>query len=317
MLSAMSLATTAWALSGAVCADASEVGFERREHSVVVRIGDQPVATYVFQDRQVQRPYMAHVRTRSGKQVTRNHPPQEGVDAMDHARLHPGIALSFGDLSGCDYWRLKARTEHVRFVEEPRTSGGTGTFGVLNRYWSTDAATAIAQEECYLRVVVLPEGFRIEWTSSFAPLGEQIVFGDQEEMGLGLRLATPLAVNQQRGGRMLDSRGRRNEEQIWGRTVEWVDCSGPVDGAWVGITGMASPDNFRPCWAHARDYGFVGLNPFGRKAFTGEDESRVVVRRGETLTLHYAVVVHESRTEGDVDLDRLYKDFVAAARRER
>ena len=53
----------------------------------------------------------------------------------------------------------------------------------------------------------------------------------------------------------------------------------------------------------------VALNPFGRQAFTGQEASRVVVRRGESLTLRYGVLVHESPAEEDVDLARLYRDF--------
>ena len=307
------LATLA-ALAALVCtpAGAQEQGLtiERGNDGVVLKIGDQPVANYVFRDAQVNRPYWAHIRTPSGIQVSRHHPPQEGVDATDHAGLHAGIWMSFGDLSGQDYWRMKVHTEHVRFVVEPRVVDGVGEFAVLNRYGASAGGPAVAEEECRFSVVCLPGGYRLKWRSQFTPLGDELVFGDQEEMGLGIRVMTPLAVNQKQGGRLLDDQGRRNEGEIWGHTVDWVDYAGPLQGSWVGMTVMAGPDNFRRCWAHARDYGFVALNPFGRKAFTGQDESRVVVRRGDSLTLVYGVVVHESKTEGDVDVAGLFRDFI-------
>ncbi|MHB8973345.1 MAG: DUF6807 family protein [Pirellulaceae bacterium] len=286
------------------------LSFERRDESVVLKIAGQPVATYVLRDAQVSHPYFAHIRTPSGIQISRTHPPQEGVDATDHAGLHAGIWMSFGTLSGQDYWRMKARTDHVRFLVEPRVVAGVGGFAVLNRYGASAGGPAIAEEDCRISVVRLPGGYRLDWRSQFTPLGAELVFGDQEEMGLGIRMATSLAVDRKQGGRLLDDQGRRDEGQIWGRTVDWIDYAGPLQGAWVGMTVMAGPDNFRRCWAHVRDYGFAALNPFGRKAFTGQDESRVVVRRGETLTLTYGIVVHESKTESDVDVAALYRDFI-------
>src|SRR5690349_19036371 len=86
----------------------SALKFDAREKEVIAYLGDQPVFHYVFAGDQISRPYFAHIKTPSGIQVSRNHPPQKGVDKDDHATMHPGIWLSFGDLNGNDYWRLKA-----------------------------------------------------------------------------------------------------------------------------------------------------------------------------------------------------------------
>ena len=72
-------------------------------------------------------------------------------------------------------------------------------------------------------------------------------------MGLGVRVTTPIAVKQ--GGTMLDAMGRRNEHEVWGNAADWCDYSGTVDGRHAGITIMCDPQNFRPSWLHARDYG--------------------------------------------------------------
>ena len=49
-------------------------------------------------------------------------------------------------------------------------------------------------------------------------------FGEQEEMGLGIRAATTITVKN--GGRILDSEGRVNEKGVWGKRAEWYDYSG-------------------------------------------------------------------------------------------
>lgn len=295
-----------------VTAQGQPLSFRTQQHAVTLLAGETMLASYVFRDPQVPRPYFAQVQTLSGQQVTRRHPPVSGEDADDHVGLHPGIWLSFGDLSGHDYWRLKAATEHVRFVEPPTVTAAGGRFTVLNRYRTTDGLSTVAEETCRQRIVLVPGGYRLEFDSEFRAGDVDLVFGDQEEMGLGIRAATPLVVDRQLGGRILDSAGRRNGSEVWGRTADWCDYAGPLNGRWAGLTVLAHPDNFRASWSHARDYGFLAMNPFGRHAFTKQDPSRVVVRPGESLRLRFAVVVHETAAEADYQPSAAWQSWVHA-----
>jgi Methane oxygenase PmoA len=286
------------------------IRFASEERQVRVYIGDLEVADYVFEDKEISRPYFAHVKTHAGKQVSRNHPPREGMDKLDHANMHPGIWLSFGDLNGHDYWRLKARTKHIRFLEPPIVEAGVGRFKVLNHYLATDSDAVVCSQECTIQVRKVQAGYLIAIASEFQATGVELRFGDQEEMGLGVRVATPLAVEKQLGGRILDSEGRINGEKVWGQTARWCDYAGPLDGSWVGMTVLTSPKNFQPCWSHARDYGFVAMNPFGLNAFTKAARQERVVHAGESLRLGYAVVVHESSQESSFNPQAAYEQFV-------
>ena len=146
--------------------------------------------------------------------------------------------------------------------------------------------------------------------SEFHSTDGDFSFGDQEEMGLGIRLATALAVDKKLGGRILDSEGRRNGKEIWGKQARWCDYSGPLDGSWVGMTILTSPTNFRPSWTHARDYGFVAMNPFGVKAFTKQPRQDVTVKKGESLKLRFAVIVHETDREEQYDPESTYRSSI-------
>ena len=77
------------------------------------------LTVFHYQDDQCLRPFFSNVRTLNGTQVTRNHPPSPGVDPDDHADMHCGIWLGFGDIDGHDFWRNKARIRHRRFLSEP------------------------------------------------------------------------------------------------------------------------------------------------------------------------------------------------------
>lgn len=287
------------------------VAFREEPGKLIVLVDQQPVADYVYADEEITRPYFAHLRAPGGTQVTRNHPPVPGKDSVDHATYHPGIWMAFGDLGGNDYWRLKARVRHDRFVERPKGGPRAGRFAVLNSYLATGSQQRVTcQETCRLTFFVTPFGYLIVWDSTFSS-DHAWFFGDQEEMGLGVRLATPLAVNS--GGRMLDSEGRVNEKQIWGKNADWCDYSGTIDARPLGILLMPHPDNFRPCWFHARDYGLLAANPFGRQAFTRGEPSRVTVEAGKDFRLRYGVLLHAALPEGDDALQAAYRHYLKLA----
>ncbi len=287
--------------------ESPEVSFRRDHGRVRIEVGGQPIATYVYRDETIPRPYFADVRAPGGIRVTRNHPPVDGVDPTDHATFHPGLWLAFGDLSGADDWRNRARVEHERFVDEPAGGSGRGTFAVANRYLQEDGAI-ICREVCRYRILVRPSGYLLIAASEFASDSGDFTFGDQEEMGFGVRVATPLSVK--KGGRLRNSDNLEAERGVWGKTALWCDYSGTIAGRDVGITLMPDPKNFRRSWFHARDTGLLVANPFGNEAFTKGKKSRVVVRRGETLRLTFGALFHGSPSGKEPDLAAAYGDFV-------
>jgi hypothetical protein len=155
-------------------------------------------------------------------------------------------------------------------------------------------------------VLVRPAGHLLLLDSTFTgPDG--VVFGDQEEMGLGVRVATAMTVKN--GGQIASSDGLKNEKQVWGKQADWCAYTGQVEGKRVGVLLMPHPDNFRKSWFHARDYGLLVANPFGRKAFTGGAASRVVVTKGQSLRLRFGVLVFD----GEIDMAAGYADYLRTA----
>lgn len=308
MLPFLLLPIAVQAASPATANPANHVAFRQQRGKVHVMINGKNVATYVYADPKVPRPYFADVHAPDGTQVTRNFPPVEGRDRMDHDTMHPGIWMAFGDLNGTDIWRNKGRVVHERFVHKPSGSANEGSFVVRNRYETGDKQP-ICFEVCRFTFLVRRHGYLLLWDTTFSSESE-FYFGDQEEMGLGIRLATPIAVVSEKGGRILDSKGRRNGGAVWGKTGDWCDYSGPIDGKFAGISIVPHPENFRPCWWHARDYGFVAANPFGRAAFKAGPPSKIVVSPDAPLRLRFGILVHSSAMEQDVDLAAAYHNFL-------
>jgi len=287
------------------------IAFDTQPGQVIVRLGGRPLATYVYEDQEIPRPYFKDLHAPGGVRVTRHHPPRDGVDPTDHAQFHPGLWLAFGDLSGDDCWRNKAQVRHIEFVQAPCVLENRGCFAVRNRYVGADRA--LCDEVCEYVFLIRPAGCLLLWNSTFQSEQDDFWFGDQEEMGLGVRLATPLAVKSQQGGRILDSEGRRNEKEIWGKQARWCDYSGWIDGTFAGITIMPDSGNLRPCWWHVRDYGFMTANPFGQAAFRAGPISKVQVKKGQSFRLSYGILIHAADSEKGVDLQAAYQDYVEIA----
>lgn len=285
--------------------DQPAVAFETKSDRVLIAINEKPFAAYVFKDSRIRRPYFMHVCAPSGVQVTRNYPPVAGKDASDHAEMHPGIWMAFGNLSGADFWRNQGTVQHVEFITKPVGGPQAGAFTVRNRYAAS--TKAICEEAAKISIQVRPAGYLLMLDSTFTS-DPGCTFGDQEEMGLGVRVATALTVKN--GGQITNSAGHNNERQVWGKQADWASYRGAVAGKQVGIQLMPHPDNFRRSWFHARDYGLLVANPFGRRAFTKGEPSKLVIQKGDRLRLRFGVLIHD----GAIDSPAAYADYQRTAR---
>ena len=293
----------------AVNALAGDFTMNRESNRLVVTAGGgEAVASYVFADPAVGRPAIRDLAAPGGTVVTRPCPPQHGVDADDHATIHPGVWLCFSDLSGADPWRHKTAVRFAGFDGEPAVVDGAARFTAKIEYLAAAADTPDAPVVCRERSTVSIQDREIDgaavrlllWEAELTPGGNRpLVFGDVEEMGLGLRVATPLSPA--RGGRYLASHGGTNEKGIFGRAAAWVDASGTIDGRRVGAVVIDLAGNPREPFFHARNYGLMLANAFGRKAYGVKDPPPpVTLEPGKSLRLRYAILLH-----GDVPDERL------------
>jgi hypothetical protein len=302
--------TTCVACASFAVADdqAPSISFVKQSGQLDIHLRGERIASYCYEDAKIWHPFFANLRTAEGHPVTRTYPPVAGTDDTDHDTIHPGLWLAFGDVGGADFWRPnKDRVRHERFVEEPQAVDERATFAVGNRY-ETAAGKTMCNETARFTIQEQPQGYLIVWDSTFSNREDDFYFGDQEEMGLGVRVATPMTVT--RGGTIRDSDGRTNEPEIWGKSAAWCDYSGAIDGRRVGVTLMDHPGNFRPNWYHARNYGVLAANAFGRQAFGKGETSRVVVKQGEEFRLRYGVFIHDQSAEAPFDVAAAYNNYL-------
>lgn len=293
---------------------APEVGFKLQPTELQITIDGAPFASYYTPGKRIPRPYFAHVKTPAGIQVTRNHPPIEGRDSMDHDTYHPGVWMAFAGVNGNDYWRLKKRMAHDRYLGKPKGGAGRGSFTVSNFMLdSADAGGNRVAQEITEYTIIPRDGYTLLISKSeiFSERSD-IVFGDDQEYGFGIRVQT--AIEERQGGQIVNAEGRKGEEGTYGRSTPWADYSGMMNGKLIGITLMTDPLNFRPSWFHTRDYGLIVANPFGRSKVAGGTESSVVVGKGEKLALGFGLAIYSAAREEAVDREAMYQDYIRVIR---
>ncbi len=300
--------------SAAHAAEPAAIDFTPEKDRLLIRVGGESFATYVHADPKISRPHFAHVRVPGGPQVTRNHPPKPGQDPVDHDTFHPGLWLAFGDLNKSDSWRNKAKIVHAKFVDPPTAKDGIGRWTALNEHFAADGKTILARETARFSVRAVPAGVLLVWDANLRAEGTDLVFGDQEEMGLGLRIAT--GISGKAAGRLALATGERGEKNVRGKTAPWCDYSGVLDGRHVGIALMPDPANVRPSWYHARDYGLLVANPFGRKALTKGESGEYRLPANETLRLRFAILVHAAPADRPADLAAAFESAAAILKSE-
>lgn len=271
---------------------------------LTVKYAAKPLAEYIFGDPRILRPYFANLHGPTGSKITRNHPPIQGTDAADHETMHPGIWLAFGDISGVDFWRNRGRIQHVKFLTPPTASEDRVTFATESELLTPDGKSMGTMVNRFT-LSQRPAGWLIIWDATFTATQRELIFGDQEEMGFGARIASE--CTETKGGTLLNSHGVKSARATWGKPAAWCDYSGKKDDRRIGITLMPAPKHFRESWWHNRDYGVFVANPFGRAAMKQGTSSAVTVKKGESLRLVFGAMLHDG---AEYDPASEYKHFL-------
>lgn len=264
---------------------------------IVTEATGAPVAQFVFADGAIGRPALRELHAPGGVLVTRPYPPRPGIDADDHATMHPGLMLCFSDLSGADPWRHKTAVRVVDCVSEP-SPAGKPTMSCTSEYLDTPidspAAGVVCRERS--RIMLADQTLAghpvrvVVWEGEITAADKAVVFGDVEEMGLGIRLVANLA--RRGGGRYLADHGGVNEQGVFGTRAAWVDAAGDIGGARVGVLVIPGPGT--PCRFHARDTGWLLANPFGGRVYGAAEPGGATLAPGATRVLRFLLVLHGS-----------------------
>ena len=262
-----------------------------------IAVRDAPFTTYRFAADGV-RPYFYPLYGPTGVAMTRNYPMRTDVpgESLDHPH-HRSLYIAFGEVNGVDVWAEPPNPNTGRIVHESWQNVVAGpTLAFLGEHlrWLDGQGHPLLTERRRTVVYNTAAVRLLDLEIILAPARHAVLFGDTKEGGpLALRVASPLEGK--RGGLIENAYGGRREAETWGKRAPWVDYSGQIGEATVGVALMDHPTSFRhPTHWHVRDYGLFCANPFGLSAFTDDPSQRgdVVLPPGQALTFRYRVCLH-------------------------
>ena len=295
-------------LAACACLPA-QVRFSRDE--ITVNVDGKPFTTFHYgADRG--KPFLAPLRSASGKIVTRHFPMEEVAgESRDHVH-HTGLWFSYDDVNGVKFWENDpsyTKPNMGRIVvrkAEYKDGDRSGTL-TATMDWRDTAGKTLLVEDRKMVFDSDPKVRSIDFEITLTAVVD-VTLGDTKEGAFAIRLADNFT--EKKGAKIVDADGRATMANIWGKRSNWVDYTAEVEGERLGVAILDHPQNPRhPTYWHARDYGLFALNPFGRNAFDpSQEESHWKVPAGQKLVFRWKVVIHPGDAETGHVAD-LYKQY--------
>ncbi len=298
--------------------EASEVSIKANKDSIEFYAGKALVTRYVIGPK-VAKPYFWPLNAPTGAPLTRPYPMsklEEGEKA-DHPH-HKSAWFCHGDVIpegmklaskvrgalGVDFWSEGKGHGQIVCVKvgEIKQAQGRASVKTYNE-WRTAEGEKVLDEVRTIELVSFGDSWLIRVRSTLVASVVNIVFGDTKEGSFGVRVRDVMRADKK--GKLVNAEGKEGEgkksnakrEGCWGLYSAWCDYSGPTGGGIAGIAIFADPKNSIPTAWHARDYGLLAANPFGR-AKSGFPDTKgkkelVKLAKGKSLTLTYAMLLHK------------------------
>jgi hypothetical protein len=267
-----------------------------------VTIGGEPFTSYRFAKTQ-KKPYFWPIRDRAGQLISRPLLTPAGKPWRDHPH-HRGLWFAVDEVNGIKYWAERGTIASIS-LEPLVPTGNPAQFKVVNHWLDRQGKPLLTEST----TVSIYANRLIAYDATLTAEKEPVTFADTKEGLFGFRM-----VDSMRGsaGNIVSADGHHGEKECWGKTFEWVDYDGPVEGKPVGVAIFDNPHNFRPSRYHVRSYGLFSISPFGEHEYTnGQNPAKPVhLAPGANLRLRYGIYVHDGDTKAG-DVAGAYRKYVA------
>ena len=243
-------------------------------------------------DPQDLRPFWYPIRSSRDASLTRMGHPHDPLTHSHHNSVWIGHSL----VNDLDFWTdVAKRRGRIVNVEVSREGyEDTDEFAAMRtvNQWISEENQSVQLVEVR-RTEIRPLDGAKSWLMVIdlefsPPKGRTATFGATSFGLVAVRMARSIGVHDG-GGRILNSEGQVNEEQVFRKPARWCDYSGRItndpDGL-AGITLMSHPINpHHPTAFHVRNDGWMGC--------CLSLDSPVEVTENKKLRVRYALWVHD------------------------
>ena len=324
-------------------AQAQTVNLSKKADKVEVTIGGEAFAIYNT-GKTLPKPFFSPVRGPGGTILSRPIiKPGADVSGGEAAnvghRHHKGIFLAVDEINEIKFWAEDEKIENVSVklltpqvdlsaywavaLKRYETLGG----GPLNDESSNTSADAVSGNPARMQVVnhwlgadgqpVIVETTTISifanrlfaYDITFTAGDKLVTFDDTKEGMFGFRMVS--SMREQESGHVVNADGLKGSGDCWGKTSDWVDYYGEVDGKTFGVALFDHPLNFRRSRYHVRNYGLFSMSPFGEGAYTRgkRPADPLILLPGKSIRLRYGLYIHADDTKA-ADVAGAYVEYL-------
>ena len=295
---------------------------DEAQRRVDITIDGQAFTSYVWPTT-LKKPVLYPLITDEGITVTRGFPlaprPHERVDHPHHA----GMWFNYGNANGFDFWnnsdaikpedREKMGTILQTKIVSAKSGADRGEL-VVDSVWVTGKGDRILDQTTHYIFSRRPHERVIDQVITLKAL-DRVVFKDDKEGVLGMRVAHWLESPDEKGGVFMDANGRPTKVAaadtseatgvyltsegvrggaVWGTRGKWCSLTGhDPEHHTVTIAILDHPLNpGYPTYWHARGYGLFAANPLGRSIFDPKQPPfNYTLEKGQKATFRYRVLL--------------------------
>jgi hypothetical protein len=243
-------------------------------------------------------------------------------------------------VNGLDFWNnldelpaaraAKMGTIVHRKIVDVKSGEGQGELTVETE-WQKPDGVALLRERTQFVFRADGQSRTVDRITTLTALGEPVVFTDNKEGVLGLRVARALEHPTTQPDLFTDANGRAQTtktldntgvtgqytsseglkgDAVWGTRGRWTMLTGTVETEPVTLAMLDHPSNTGfPTYWHARGYGLFAANPLGEKVFSnGKSELNARLAPNASLVFRHRIVVLGGHATADT-VEKLYREF--------
>lgn len=219
-----------------------------------------------------------------------NGPSNASVTSMRNANYPHHSSLFFGcdRVNGGNYWQEGLEKGQIISLRADIIETGNEKVIIENEcIWRRPGADAPIKDK---RIITISapskEKFQIDFDVTMEMLMDVAIDKTNHSL-FSARIDPDLAVIN--GGTMMNAEGETGEKATFGKPSPWMDCHGKRQGKTEGMAILQHPSNdWYPAPWFTRDYGFFSPTPM----YWPENGKNTILKKGETITLRYRVLVH-------------------------
>ncbi len=253
-----------------------------------------------------------------------------------------GLWFNHGDVNGLDFWNNsydipadrapKMGTIRHKRVIEARGGADRGELAV-EMEWLTADGVALLRETTRFVFRGGGDARSVDRITTLTALDRQVVFRDNKEGSLGLRVTRELEQPADKPELFTDASGKVTKvpvldnagvtglytsseglkgDKVWGTRGRWCMLAGKIGAEAVTVAILDHPSNPNsPTYWHARGYGLFSANVFGRKVFDPkQEELTLTLEPGKSVTFRHRVLILDTAATPD-SIEREFKTFAA------